>query len=102
MSPVVKQSLSAVRDLCERHCVKRLELFGSGVRDDFDPAVSDLDFLVKFAPLPPGQHAEAYFTLLQELQDLFGQDVDLVESEAIRNPYFLESVNKQRTLLYAA
>ena len=38
-----------LRDLCRRFHVRRLEVFGSAARGDFDPARSDIDFLVEFA-----------------------------------------------------
>ncbi|MCH7719992.1 MAG: nucleotidyltransferase domain-containing protein [Planctomycetes bacterium] len=89
--------------ICREYRVQRLELFGSALRDDcFDPRVSDLDFLVEFLPLSPGEHFDTYFGLLLALEDLFDRHVDLVMTRAIRNPYFLESVNQTRTVLYAA
>jgi hypothetical protein len=68
----------------------------------FEPETSDLDFLVHFQDMSPGEHAEAYFGLLEDLQDLFQQPVDLVEVKAIANPYFLESINRTRKVVYAA
>jgi len=46
--------------------------------------------------------SDAYFGLLLALQDLLGRGVDLVEPGAIKNPYFLESVNESREAFYAA
>jgi predicted nucleotidyltransferase len=88
--------------LCERFQVSRLELFGSAAAGKFEEGSSDLDFLVDFHPLPPGEHAETYFGLLEALQDLFQRSIDLVETGAIRNPYFKASVDRTRVLLYAA
>jgi hypothetical protein len=89
-------------ELCRRQRVRRLALFGSAVRDDFDPGRSDLDFLVEFEALPPGTYADAYFGLLEGLERLYGRPVDLVVETAIRNPYFRQSVEQSQTLLYAA
>ncbi len=89
-------------ELCRRHRVRRLALFGSAVGEDFDPERSDLDFLVEFEPLPPGSYADTYFGLLEALQQLFGRPVDLVDDSAIKNPYFRESVERSQALLYAA
>jgi len=86
--------------LCEKYRVKRFEVFGSAANGDFDPDRSDLDFLVEYQDLAPGEHADAYLNLLIALEDLFGRSVDLVESRAIRNPYFKRAVNKSRTLVY--
>lgn len=88
--------------LCRRYHVRSLALFGSAAGDDFDPARSDVDLLVDFEPLPPGTHADAYFGLLESLEDLFGRPVDLVMTRAIRNPYFRQAVESSRHLIYAA
>jgi uncharacterized protein len=100
--PLIGNQLDAIRELCRRYHVTRLELFGSATRDDFDPNRSDLDFLVEFAPLSPSDRADAYFGLLEALQDLFRREIDLVESPAITNPYFKQAVDAERTVLYAA
>jgi len=102
MNPAVQQKLSALRQLCTRYRVRRLELFGSAARGEFDSSTSDLDFLVEFLPLAPGQHADAYFGLKEELEALFARNVDLVMDSAIVNPYFREELDRTRTALYAA
>ena len=102
MLELIADHREQVIDLCRRHHVRTLELFGSAAEGNFDPDNSDLDFLVDFLPLQPGQHAPAYFGLLQGLQDLFQREIDLVMVRAIRNPYFLKSVNQSRRVLYAA
>jgi predicted nucleotidyltransferase len=91
-----------IAELCRRHRVRRLALFGSAVGEGFDPERSDLDFLVEFKLLPPGTYADTYFGLLEALQQLFGRPVDLVDDSAIKNPYFRESVERSQALLYAA
>ncbi len=102
MLELIADHREQVIDLCRRHHVRTLELFGSAAEGNFDLDKSDLDFLVDFLPLQPGQHAPAYFGLLQGLQDLFQREIDLVMVRAIRNPYFLKSVNQSRRVLYAA
>lgn len=87
---------------CGRHRVERLAVFGSVIRDDFDAARSDLDFAVRFAPMGPRDHAEAYFGLLEDLEGLFGRRVDLVEIAAVRNPYLRREIEEQQETLYAA
>ena len=98
----IEENRQALSELCRRHGIARLELFGSAARGEFDVDSSDLDFLVEFLPLEPGQYADAYFGLLESLQGLFGRPIDLVVSDAIKNPYFRESVNRTRTVVYAA
>lgn len=88
--------------VCEQYKVRRLEIFGSAARGGARSDVQDLDFLVEFESLPPGTYADTYFGLLEALEALFGCPVDLVVASAIKNPYFRESVEHSKTLLYAA
>jgi uncharacterized protein len=92
-----------MEQVCKRFGVSRFDVFGSAVSPDrFDPVDSDLDFLVEFAPMDPIPHAKAYLGLLSALESLFGRPIDLVEINAVTNPYFLESINRQRRPIYAA
>jgi predicted nucleotidyltransferase len=102
MNALVEQHREQLEALCSRYGVRRLELFGSAAKVSSPSAQSDLDFLVEFAPFPSGGYADAYFGLLESLEALFGRPVDLVVASAVRNPFFLESVEQTRTLLYAA
>jgi predicted nucleotidyltransferase len=103
MSPLVEEKIDELKKLCEEYSVKCMEIFGSAASDaDFDENRSDLDFLVEFQSLEENQYADAYFGLLFALQDLFDRPVDLVMTEAIRNPYFKTSVDRTRKVLYAA
>lgn len=102
MNPAVSQHQTELEALCRRYNVKRLELFGSEASGQARPGESDLDFLVEFSELPPGGYADAYFGLRESLEALYGRPVDLVVPSAIRNPFFLQSVEQTRSLLYAA
>ena len=103
MIPLIKQHCDELDRLCQQYHVKRLEVFGSVLEETrFDVERSDLDFLVEFLPLQPVEHANAYFGLLEALELLFRRHVDLVMTQAIKNPYFLEKVNQTRVSLYAA
>lgn len=102
MISIVQSNRKGVERLCRQFRVRRLELFGSAVRGQFDPETSDLDFLVDFEQLKPEEYADTYFGLLEGLRELFKRNVDLVMVSAVKNPYFLESMERSRTLLYAA
>lgn len=81
----------------------RLELFGSAARDDFEAAHSDIDLLVEFAPgTDLGPWMERFFELKEQLQSIWGRNVDLVMAKGVRNPFLLRAINKDRTILYAA
>ena len=101
MIQVVDQHREEIAALCRRHGVRRLELFGSAASGGFDPQRSDLDFLVEF-DANPSRLFDRYFGLKESLEALYGRRVDLVTVGSLRNPYFIESVNKTRRLVYAA
>jgi predicted nucleotidyltransferase len=98
----IRQAKPELAEICRRHNVRRLDLFGSAVGPDFNPRTSDLDFLVEFGPFTKGEYSEHYFALIEDLKSLFGRRVDLLVSRAVRNPYLLESINRTRESLYAA
>lgn len=93
---------SDLEALCRKYGVRRLELFGSAARDDFDPARSDIDLLVDLDDPPHGRVMRTIFGLKDELEELFGRPVDLVMPQAVRNPYLKADIDRDRTLLYAA
>jgi uncharacterized protein len=88
--------------LCRQFHVRQLELFGSALGDAYDPESSDLDFLVEFEAMPNGGYAAAFFGFKESIEQLFGRPVDLVVGSAIRNPYFRQSIERSKALLYAA
>jgi uncharacterized protein len=103
MIALIERRQHAIHDLCRQHRARRLELFGSATSADaFDSDTSDLDFLVEFEPLTPAERADSYPGLLFALEALFNRPVDLVESDAIRNPYFLRAIAPTRQVLYEA
>lgn len=103
MISLIEDNRESLINLCVKYRVRRLELFGSALTDqNFDAERSDLDFLVEFLPLQPGEYADTYFGLLDAFEALFHRHVDLVMPRAVKNPYFLESINKTREVLYAA
>ena len=102
MHGLIADKKEELERICVKYRVHRFELFGSAAGDDFDTDASDLDFLVEFIEMSPGEHAAAYFGLLEALQVLFNRKVDLVEPRAVRNPYFLQAIKSTRILLYVA
>jgi predicted nucleotidyltransferase len=81
---------------CRRHYIRRLALFGSALRDDFEPH-SDLDVLVEFEPGHiPGL---AFFTIQEELSRLLGRPVDLNTLQFI-SPRFRQEVQAEAEVIY--
>ena len=103
MISLIEQNVEAIRELCSRYGVARLEVFGSATDDTFDPARSDIDFLVEFKPgYDLGPWMAHYHDLRDELIRLLGREVDLVMAGAPKNPFFLRELNRTRKVLYAA
>jgi uncharacterized protein len=101
--PELTTRKAELETLCRRLGVQRLEAFGSAVTGKFRPEESDLDFLVEFEPAATGPgYFRRYFEFKESLEELFGRPVDLVVDSAIRNPYFRQSVDRTKILLYAA
>jgi uncharacterized protein len=99
---IAEQCRDQIEALCRKYGVKRLELFGSAARGEFDPRHSDLDFLVLYDRAAKGSLADRFFGLLEGLEGLFNRKVDLVDIQGARNPYFIAEALRHRVLLYAA
>ncbi len=103
MHAIITEKREELAEICRRYDVERLEVFGSAARGtDFNPETSDADFLVKFRPQNDRATLQQYFDFAEELRQTLGCPVDLVESEAIRNPYLCVAINKSRELVYAS
>lgn len=102
MHVTVESNLSELSAICRRHRVTKLELFGSAARQRADASVGDLDFLVTFSRMQPGEHAECCLSLQRDLEDLFAMNVDLVEMELVTNPYLREAIERARVSVYDA
>jgi predicted nucleotidyltransferase len=74
MSPHIEFDRQKLEELCRAYKVRRLALFGSVVRADFS-AHSDVDVLVEFEA--DAKVGFSFFSLQDELSDLFGRQVDL-------------------------
>lgn len=102
MHDIIESRLEEVHQLCRRFDVQRLDVFGSAARaEGFDAQRSDIDFVVDFGPGPQPDLFNRYFGLNEALAALFGRKVDLVMSGGMVNPYFIDSVNRTRQLVYA-
>ena len=95
----LKKYVPDIIQLCKTHRVKSLYAFGSVLTDHFSDE-SDIDLIVDFANMDVEDYADNYFDLKFSLQEIFKRQIDLLEENAIRNPYFKESVNLQRQLVY--
>ena len=88
-----------INRLCETYKVKSLYAFGSVLTDKFK-IQSDIDLIVDFTSMKVEDYADNYYDFKFSLQDVLKRPIDLLEEKAIKNPYFRESVSKQKQLIY--
>ena len=106
-APVLAQTLidhrEAIEALCRAWGVDRLEVFGSAADGRFDPARSDVDFIVRLGPPGPthgGSLGRRFVGLAEALEALLGRPVDLITDQPLANPYLRRTVDASRHLLY--
>lgn len=86
-------------ELCEKHEVKELYVFGSVLTDKFDDS-SDIDILIQFNQIDLTKYFDNYMDLKEKLEEILKRPVDLVENQAIKNPIFRKVVDREKKLLY--
>jgi len=86
-----------VAEFCKRNHIRKLALFGSVLREDFQ-SNSDIDVLVEFeSGHVPGL---AFFSMEAELSDMLGRKVDL-NTPNFLSPYFRDKVLAEAEVFYA-
>lgn len=96
--------VEAYRDQLVRFCrkweVRELSLFGSFLRENVRPD-ADIDILISFEK---DAHRDLFdvIAMREELREIFGREVDLVEKEGVRNPFRRAGILNNRLVIYAA
>lgn len=101
MSPLIDDNLDEIGRLCRLHGVRKLEVFGSVLRSDFDPQRSDVDVLVEFESRVASSFAN-FLDFKEALERLLGRPVDLVELHAVRNRRLRHYIEQSKSPVYAA
>lgn len=100
---LIELNIEKIFELCRKHRVKTLSVFGSILTDKFNDN-SDVDFLVDFEPSNPDStdfdYLDNYIDLAESLENVFGRKVDLVVEKVLRNKYFIANVNRTKQLIY--
>lgn len=96
---LVERNTDKLIELCLRHKVGQLYLFGSVLTNQFNES-SDIDFLVQFNDVDILEYFDNYMDFKEQLEALFGRSVDLVENQAIRNPVFRRIIDREKQLIY--
>ena len=102
MITLTPQQLEAIRSACREYQVTKLGLFGSATRADFDPARSDVDVRVEFAPGTDfGPWMARFFEFQGRIEAVLGRKVALVMVAAVHNPYLMRAINQDQHVLYS-
>lgn len=98
---IIEDKIDTLRELCKTYDVKRMYVFGSVCTDKFNET-SDIDILISFKDISIEKYTDNYFELHYKLEKLFNRRIDLLTENSLSNPYFIESVEETKMLLYAA
>lgn len=99
MMTVIQEHINDINKLCLTYKVKQLFAFGSVLTERFNND-SDIDLIVDFEQIDIAKYADNYYDFKFSLERVLQKPVDLLEEQAIKNPYFRQIINKQRQLIY--
>lgn len=96
---LIDRNIDTIRSLCKKHKVAKLFVFGSILTDHFRKN-SDIDFIVDFQNMELYDYADNYFEFKTALENIFKRKIDLLENQAINNPYLRQSIDSQKQIIY--
>ena len=96
---IIENHIESLKKLCDTYNVDKMYLIGSALNSKFTDN-SDIDFLVKFKPIELSGYFENYMDFKENLKNLLGREVDLLEEQTLKNPILRDSVNKSKELIY--
>jgi predicted nucleotidyltransferase len=96
---IVDLNIEDLKKLCATYNVEKMYLFGSALNSNFNKE-SDIDLLVKFKSIELSSYFDNYMDFKENLEKLFGRDVDLVEEQTLKNPILIKAINKSKELIY--
>ena len=100
MPAAIDLPIDQIAAFCQKWSIAELALFGSVLRDDFGPD-SDVDVLVTFRP-GASMTFEGFLDMREELSNIFGRQIDLVEKRLVTNPFRRHEILTTKKVLYAA
>ncbi len=101
MNKIITDNMQDLIQLCRNYEVKSMYVFGSVCTDRFSET-SDIDFLISFHDLSIEQYTDNYFDLHYKLEALFQREIDLITDRSLSNPYFIQSIELTKLMIYAA
>jgi predicted nucleotidyltransferase len=101
VNPAITPLIPAIIEACRRHGVEWAALVGSSTQPDPAVAPRDVDLLVEFGPDLEGL-GYRYLALVEDLGHVTGRQVDIIEREAVQNPFLRAEFERTQVVLYAA
>ncbi len=102
MQKILERNMLDLKKLCLAFGVRKLYVFGSAVSGNFRDD-SDIDFLLTLSEnLSIQDYTDNYFSLQYKLRELFDREIDIVTERTLSNPYFIESIDETKELIYEA
>ena len=102
MQPIIENNRQKIAQICKDLNIKTLHVFGSATTNRFNKD-SDIDFLLSFPEnISIEEYTDNYFELHYKLRELLNREIDIVTERSLSNPYFIESINETKQLIYEA
>ncbi len=98
IAPIITNNLDKIKDICQKHHVKELYVFGSASTEKFNEK-SDIDFAIDFEGVEEKEFANNYFSLMETMQLLLKRKVDFVTEKYLQNKYFIKELNNTKVKL---
>lgn len=96
---LIVKNIDSLNKACQEYNVSELYIFGSVLTNDFSRK-SDIDFLVTFGTVEPHDYFDNFVDFKDTLENIYKRKIDLVESQAIKNPILKRSIDRNKKLVY--
>ncbi|MEJ7675330.1 MAG: nucleotidyltransferase domain-containing protein [Chitinophagaceae bacterium] len=106
MHEIIENNKFLISEVCKKHHVKSLHVFGSARRATDFTDTSDVDLLVTFESLPTVTNDEIFYKvencdqLHKNLELVLKRKIDLLQEASIKNKFLKYFINKEKKLLY--
>jgi len=100
MNTIIQENKSKLNKMFQSHKIKNAYVFGSALGDEFNEN-SDIDLLINFEEnIEPLERGDLWWSLYENLQDLFHRKIDLITEASLKNKYFIQELNNTKVLIY--
>jgi predicted nucleotidyltransferase len=100
MPPLIGEHIEGIAQLCEKYGVRKLELFGSACRGEFDPETSDLDFIAEFSDIDVPGYGMRFLDFADAIESLLARKIEVITTKSTMNPLFRRVIDECRIAIY--